>query len=269
MERGIAGSGAWTPGPGRFGPCGSARVWSAAAGDPEPAFLVRTSQATILCPVPGGEHRRAHPAEPAPWPPRRTVHQMVDLPLGAGRAKRAADAARSPCWTARGSARTKARLCPSRCDGHMCHPEVQDCGITHLRSRGGGWVGTNPADLLTSSTCLPSRRLSALHRAALGGSTTSLLQVIHYLIACTRSVDPPRRPPRGSASTDGLSPHAKRPSRPTSPSHPRPFYRGRGRGQAASTTNGPAIGRSANDRGRGAGSHVLAPPRRISTTPHP
>ncbi len=65
------------------------------------------------------------------------VHQMVDsmvlcLPLGVRRAERAADAARSLCWTARASARTKAR------DGHACHPEVQDCGIAHLGSGGVG-----------------------------------------------------------------------------------------------------------------------------------
>jgi hypothetical protein len=71
-----------------------------------------------------------------PLPPGTPVHQMVGsmvlcLPLGVRRAERATDAARSLCWTAKASARTKAR------DGHTCHPEVQDCGITHLR----WWAG--------------------------------------------------------------------------------------------------------------------------------
>ena len=79
---------------------------------------------------------------------------MVDstvlcLPLVVRSAERAADAARSLCWTARASARTKAR------DGDTCQPEVQDCGIAHLGMGGSGmgWHGPVSQALLWSAQC--------------------------------------------------------------------------------------------------------------------
>lgn len=74
MERGTAGSRAGMRGPGRFDPCGTARVRSPAAGTDEPAFRVLSSEATSPHPSRARDHERPHPRRRAPAASRGMVH---------------------------------------------------------------------------------------------------------------------------------------------------------------------------------------------------
>ena len=126
--------------------------WSSGTASTCLCSCSRVAIAQIL--APGGDCSPAVRPLGVPFRVHPAVHQMVDstvlcLPLVVRSAERAADAARSLCWTARASARTKAR------DGDTCQPEVQDCGIAHLGMGGSGmgWHGPVSQALLWSAQC--------------------------------------------------------------------------------------------------------------------